>query len=629
MTLRQKLMLYALAVALLPLAASGFTLVALGERGMRARIEAHQRTAASAVATSIHQSVQELGERAVTALSLADPERLSPKERLGLLRLLHRQSPAIRTSVLLDAKGELLVRPLVFAEAERELEADLATQSVTRLRANLPTPATVAGIAGQALISAPYYPAEGPARVALAVPCGRGAAGRPLALAGLELVLDRSVLRGVGIDTGERARVFVVDSFGRVIAHPHLAVGKDLSAHAAVAGLLKGGAEGNARAVAEDGVFTSAFARVPAFGWAVVVEQPEAIAFADAARMKRRTLLWLFGTTLVVAATALWFAGRLRRRLQDLMQGAHKLSEGALDARIRAASADEIGELGRVLNQMAKKLERSFAELDAWSRTLEDKVDERTRELRETQAQLLLQSKLAAIGQLGAGVAHEVNNPLAGILGYVQLMLRKRAPDDPEITALRRIEEAAQRCKVVTTNLLRFSQRGLGGQSTTEVNEVAGEVIELMSGGFADAGMTIVSRLAKDAGAITADAGQIALVLINLMTNAKNAMTEGGRLEIATEDHGERVHIVVRDDGHGIEPEHMPRLFDPFFTTKENWSGVGLGLSVAYRIVTDHGGRIEVVSELGEGSTFTVDLPRKATTPPPESARQKRPVLLA
>jgi signal transduction histidine kinase len=596
---------------------------------MRARIEAHQRMAAAAVAASIEQSVHEVGERAVTALELTDPLRLSAEERLGLLRLLHRQSSAMRASVFLDAKGELLVRPVTSASPDTDSTPEEARHIVARLRDNLPSSAAIAASGGQVLLSPVYFLAAGPARVAMAVGCCAGADGKPRAAAGVELALESSLLRGADFDTGVSSRLFIVDRVGRVIAHPSVPVGTDLSTHAAVRGLLIGGNAGSLRYTAADGAWAAAFARIASLGWGVVVEQPESVAFADAERMRVRTLTWLSVTTLVVALSATLFAAGIRRRLRRLMQGARMFAMGRLGERLGIDADDEIGELAGTLNAMAGELDHSLREIDAWSQTLEEKVDDRTRELRQAQTQLLLQSKLAAIGQLGAGVAHEVNNPLAGILGYVQLLLRKCKADDPEYTSLKRIEEAAQRCKTVTTNLLRFSQRGLAGRSSIEVNDLAVEVLDLMGGGLSEAGITVVRQLAPDAGTITADAGQLALVLINLLSNAKNAVPNGGTVTLATENAGDRARLIVADTGHGIDPEHLSRIFDPFFTTKRNWTGVGLGLSVAYRIVADHGGKIDVESTIGVGSRFTVTLPRLPVAPAPEAPRPKRPVLLA
>ncbi|MBN1962208.1 MAG: HAMP domain-containing protein [Deltaproteobacteria bacterium] len=629
MTITQKLVLYALAVALLPLASSGFTLIRLGEDGMRARIEAHQRTATAAVAASIEQSINEIGERAVTALELTDPLRLSAAERLGLLRLLHRQATAIRASVFLDANGQLLVRPVTSAINADELSLTAANDAVKRLRDNLPAAWSESVNNGQVLLSPVYFPPSGPARLAMAVGCCANPEGKPLAAAGVELELTSDVLGGVDIETGANSRLFVVDRFGRVIAHPTLAVGTDLSQHAAII-RLKGGQNRGSLNHTEDNIsWAASFARVANLGWGVVVEQPESVAFADARRMRMRMLTWISITTLVVALTALLFASRLRQRLLRLMQGARMFAVGRLGERVKVNSNDEISELAKTLNSMASELDHSLREIDAWGRTLETKVDDRTRELRQAQTQLLLQSKLAAIGQLGAGVAHEVNNPLAGILGYVQLLLRKFKAEDTEYTSLKRIEEAAQRCRTITTNLLRFSQRGLSGRNAIEVNELVEEVLELMGSGITESGIEIVRELAADAGAITVDAGQLALVLINLLSNAKNAMTEGGKITIHTRDLGDQAQITVSDTGHGIDPEHLSRIFDPFFTTKTNWTGVGLGLSVAYRIIADHGGRIEVESKINIGSQFIITLPRKPVAPVQETSTPQRPVLLA
>jgi len=631
MTLTQKLVLYALAIALVPLAATGFTLVHESELALRDRIMAHQRTAADGVAATLAQAIDELGERAITAMTLVDPLTLGPRGRQGLLRLLHRQSASIDATVLLDADGKLLAYPV----AEDVAEPDAATLALgrwpaaptdrasTRLVAHVPSLASFSGKSLVALVSAPYFDAQGPAHIAMGASCCAGADGRAQALAGIELSLQAATLKTGGIDTGPGSRLFVVDAQGHVLAHPAVAVGESLAEHAAVAAFLRERTGGTARYAGDGGVWVAAYAPVGALGWAAVIEQPETLAFAQAASLRQRTLAWMAVTTGLVLLTGLWFAGRVRRRILALVTGARAFGAGRLGERLPASVGDEIGELGGTMNAMAEQLAKSLAELEEWNRTLEAKVEQRTQELRQTQAHLLTQSKLAAIGQLGAGVAHEVNNPLASILGYSQLLLRKHAEADGEHTSLKKIEEAAQRCKAITMNLLRFSQRSQLGRSPVTINAIVDEVLELLAGGLAQSNVQVERSLAANLPDVTADAGQVSLVLINLVSNARNAMPKGGVLRVATAASGDGVSVSVADTGHGIDGDHLPRLFEPFFTTKRVWTGVGLGLAVAYRIVTDHGGRIDVESKVGEGSRFTVVLPKE---PPPLSAEEARQV---
>ncbi len=620
MSLTQKLILYALAVALLPVAIVGFTLVRIGEDALRQRIEEHQRTAAAAVAAKVAHGIEELGQRLVTSLQLVEPLRLGQAERQGLLRVLHRQSADITAAVLVDANGGELASPVV--QSGDELTGK-------RLLANMPRPNLEALRPYEVLVSAVYFPARGAARVAVAVPCcADGAEGPPRAMAAVELALSRDVLEIAGIDTGAASRVFIVDGFGRVIAHPSVPVGESLATHAAVAQFLDRREPLVVSHVDKQGeAYQAALAPVGDLGWAVVVEQPQAIAFAPATTMRHRTLSWIAIALVVVLASGLVFAGNLRRRLLALVTGARAFAGGKLETRLDERSSDEIGELAGTMNGMALELARSLEELEEWNRNLESIVQQRTRQLEQTQAQLLMQSKLAALGQLGAGVAHEVNNPLAGIMGYAQLLLRKHPEGDPEHEPVKKIEQAAQRCRNITMSLLRFSQRGLSGRITIEVNKVVREVLELLEGSLREGGVVVSAELG-DVGEITADGGQLAIVLINVVANAKNAMPDGGELAVSTAAGDDGVRIIIRDTGHGIENEHLPRVFDPFFTTKKVWTGVGLGLSVAYRIVVDHGGRIELESEVGRGTTVSITLPRK---PPPTAGEVdgEKAVLLA
>ena len=633
MRLAQKLILFALAVALIPLAATGFTVIKVSEDALRARITDHQRAAAVAVASKVSQAVEELAKRLSTVMELTDVATLSSEERVGLTRMLYRQSDDVSMAVLLDAKGMPLAAPAFVEAPEAQLElrhhpAAVAAEA-ERLTAALPQPSG-AMRAGMVLLSPVYFPEGQGARLAVVIP-GEVVEGRAQALAGVELVLRAEVLRVEGIDTGPSSSIFIVDPGGRVIAHPTVEVGTNLASHGAVAAFLRGQRDAAGLYSTPDGPQVAAFAPVGGLGWGVVVEQPEAVAFAAATTMRRQVLFWIVVTTALVLLGGFLFAGRLTRVLDRMMEGARAFGEGRLKRRIEVRSTDEIGELATTMNAMAARLEKSLMEIEEWNLTLEAKVEQRTRELEATQAQLLVQSKLAAIGQLGAGVAHEVNNPLAGILGLAQLMQRDHPQGDKEFAKLQEIEAAARRCKEIIQRLLRFSERRLVGRVEVSLNDIVDEVAEMLDPGLKAAKVVLTRTLAPDLPKITADPGQLAQVFINLLNNSKTAMPKGGTITVRTTGAPEGVRVVVEDTGVGIRKEHLSRVFDPFFTTKRVWSDVGLGLSVSYRIVTDHGGRIDAESEEGKGSRFTVTLPLKpppADSSTPSSQTLRKSILL-
>jgi signal transduction histidine kinase len=215
------------------------------------------------------------------------------------------------------------------------------------------------------------------------------------------------------------------------------------------------------------------------------------------------------------------------------------------------------------------------------------------------------------VGQLGAGVAHEINNPLAGILGHTQLMLLDRNPTDTDFESLRKIEQSAKRCKEITQNLLRFSQqREKAELRPCDLNAVVRDALSMSENQLKGDGITIALELADAPVKVSGDPGHLAQLLLAFISNARTAMakSEQKRLTLRTVA-GDDARVSVGDSGKGIAPEHLPRIFEPFFTTKDVWSNVGLGLSVAFRIASEHKGRIEVDTKVGQGSTFTLHLP--------------------
>ncbi|QXE88999.1 PAS domain-containing protein [Geomonas subterranea] len=264
-----------------------------------------------------------------------------------------------------------------------------------------------------------------------------------------------------------------------------------------------------------------------------------------------------------------------------------------------------------------KQVEEQRRELNT---RLEKMVEEKTRHLKEAQTKLIQSEKMATLGEVIAGAAHELNNPLAGILGAIQ-MLRSNAlhhPIDPElmegIDVLESIESAAVRCQKIVEDLVRFTTQVRCNFSMMDINEVLRDTLEIMSGPFAEQKITVQLDLDPEVPQIEGDFVKLLEVYVNLLQNAKSALPDGGSIDLCTalvKKYGEplQVSVVIRDNGCGIPPQNLAKIFDPFFTTKPAGRGPGLGLTVCYGIVKRHGGDIDVRSTVGKGTEVTVTIP--------------------
>jgi two-component system NtrC family sensor kinase len=312
--------------------------------------------------------------------------------------------------------------------------------------------------------------------------------------------------------------------------------------------------------------------------------------------------------------------------LKQLLQHAKEVGSGKLDARVNMASPDEMGELAHAMNEMTLGLKTSHDELEDWGRTLERKVKERTHELNRMQAQLIHSEKLASLGELVAGIAHEINNPLTGILVFSSLVSKDEKLDPALKNDLDTVIRETERCAGIVRGLLEFSRESVPQKSPISLNDVMDASLALVENQVQFLNITIVRNYTPDLPQLSADPNQLEQVFINMLLNASHAMANGGTLRVETDTTQEKLYAVVRiaDTGCGIPEENLPKIFDPFFTTKEA-SGTGLGLSVSYGIINSHGGIIEVESTVGVGTTFTIKLPMngEAVTPGADGGREE------
>jgi two-component system NtrC family sensor kinase len=324
----------------------------------------------------------------------------------------------------------------------------------------------------------------------------------------------------------------------------------------------------------------------------------------------QRTHVLLSIWIMVGVAFAVYSAVRhLTQPLTELSLLAARLGEGHLELRADSETDDEIGRLGRSLDGMAASLQTARDRL-------EEEVAARTVELQRSQAQVLQAAKLAAVGELAAGVAHEINNPAGIILmrtGQLTESLEGASPEvDDDLDVIRRQVDKISR---IVSGMLTFARRteSSGQMSPLAVNEVVERTAKLMDGLLRSRQVEVELDLAAELPVVRADASRLEQVLLNLVNNAIDAMPEGGRITfgsaVGEAESADSVSLFVADTGSGIAADQLARVFDPFYTTKDPGQGTGLGLSVSYAIIEQHGGRIEVTSDPGQGSRFTVYLP--------------------
>jgi two-component system, NtrC family, sensor kinase len=256
-------------------------------------------------------------------------------------------------------------------------------------------------------------------------------------------------------------------------------------------------------------------------------------------------------------------------------------------------------------------LQTAHAELLSLNQNLEQRVKERTEALARHEKQMAQADKLASIGQLSSGIAHEINNPLGIILGYTQLLLRSEDPESQKHEDLKTIEKHVKSCKTTVEDLLNFARSSKPKKEFFNIHETIDDVLNFVRHRSDMHGMFMERRYGPEVPRMLMDEKKIKQVLINLLMNAKHAVGETGTITVSTayDPERDRVSVMVQDTGYGIEEKNFSRIFDPFFTTKPTGEGTGLGLAVSYGIVKTHGGDLLVESEPGKGSTFTMVLP--------------------
>jgi two-component system NtrC family sensor kinase len=342
----------------------------------------------------------------------------------------------------------------------------------------------------------------------------------------------------------------------------------------------------------------------------------------EVAAMKMRVLLMTGIEIFLISVFIVYFTRRfLTRPIEKLIVGANAISQMELDKPLDSiGSSQELDELAHAFDVMRERLRVALAELNQSAQNLESKVEQRSQQLKAAHQKLLQSDRLASLGQLAASVAHEINNPVSGVLNLsmlMQRMLREDGIPPARVAEFRKylgqVSSETARVGRIVSDLLAFSRRSKPQRTQADLNKTVRLALSLIHHKLDLGNVTVAESLAPDLPMVPCDPGQMQQVTLNLLLNAADATRVHGRgkIQVSTSRHpsGDLVQLTVTDDGEGIPPENLVKIFDPFFTTKSEGKGVGLGLAVSYGIVQEHGGDIEVQSKIGEGTTFTVTLP--------------------
>ena len=346
-----------------------------------------------------------------------------------------------------------------------------------------------------------------------------------------------------------------------------------------------------------------------------VVDADLSLATVDAQMAAHQaSLKWFLAGAIVFGCLAailfMWIV--VYRPVKALIDGTHRVAGGDLNYRLPVQSEDELGDLARSFNRMTAKVAGAQGEI-------EEQVRRKTAELERVYKTLLSNEKMASIGKLAATVAHEINNPLFGILTYARLVLREiqkqEFPRRDELAEqLQTIEHESKRCGDLVKNLLTFSRQAPSHREPNDLNAIVRRAVLLVKHKLDMQSIDLRENFAANLPPVDCDGNQIQQVVLVLLVNASEAMPHGGTIEVVTEFDaaGEQGVVRVKDTGSGIPADALGRIFDPFFTTKEDQNRTGLGLAVAHSIVEQHAGEITVRTQEGEGTEFRITLPAAA-----------------
>lgn len=346
------------------------------------------------------------------------------------------------------------------------------------------------------------------------------------------------------------------------------------------------------------------------------IEANLSLALLDEALFKQGLALTAYVVVFVLAVSL--FLGIINYKivtnpLQELAKGMERVAGGDLDHLVKLNSIDEIGVLANTFNSMIHDIKAAKEQRERWTQTLEEEVAKKTEEIKRTQAGLVQTEKLASLGRMAAGVAHEINNPLTGVVTFAHLMKKRFEPGSDDAEDVDVIIEQAERCAKIIKNLLTFARATPSEKGQIVVNNIIKKTMGLVKNQEKFHNVKFHLNLDDEPFVTHGDGTQFQQICLNMFLNAADAMNLRGDITVTShkvEEEGKPfVEVIFSDTGGGIKEEDLPKLFEPFFTTKPVDKGTGLGLSITHGIVKHLGGNIRVESTIGKGTSFFVRLP--------------------
>ena len=538
---------------------------------------------------------------AVALLREAFPiEDLSHEGQVGFERLVYNQLPEVNVVSLVNSQGadvapSQMVRPGAPVPPGHQ---EVSEERFTTFRARLPLGSLDDG---QIVIGQPYLPPDGLHPVAPVVFAGIGEGAPVLAV---ELSLE-PLVRRMALLSSEGTEVAMLDAGGQPFARS----GDRLVAPEHFQWFLDGIPSAELKYELDDGEeVLASFARVDSTSWLAVVAEPYAHATAPGRNIRWRAIWFGLVAMALASALGLHFSRKIHRPVVQLRDAARAVGEGSLGRQVAPDTIGELGDLGHAFNTMSQQLARDASriseqrsEIEAFNRELQQRVEDRTRQLREAQDQLVESGRMAAVAELGAGLAHELNNPLAGILGLTQLLASKRE-GTPDAALLASIEEQTRRCTVIVASLLAFTREGVdrGGLNEVDLDLILVDVMTLVRPAYELRDLELRHRAAGCPLTVRADRATMGQALAQLLTSLRALLAPGGVLSVHAREDGTEIEVELRISG--VKPAKDD-------AQRDDWFASGMSLWVARRILAEHGGRLKE-PDGPASSTYLLTLPK-------------------
>lgn len=583
--LRLKLTASLVAVAALAVVFSGLATLRHSNEALRTQKQQDELAIARNLAAQINE-VMAKARQTVEALALhPDVVSMEPARQRHALTLVTGVTELIDGFLISDAKGRVVTMDQTEPDTSRLLPESVYELFVAPAARSRTT-----------AFSEVYRTRTNEVAVAINAPIMRE--GRLLGVLTAGILLDKHSMGGIEeIRIGKSGYAYIIDGKGNIIVHPQKErLLMNAAGRAPVQEFLKR-RQGVMEFVNNEGVSVlAAFSPVKEAPWTVVVRQTTAESYSHADNLRYFLLLAFVGSLACAAGLGAILAWQISKPVDALARGVREVANGRLDTRIPVTTRDEVGDLARTFNDMTVRLLKNRADIDSAHR-----------QVLESEKHLARSERMAAVGQLAAGLAHEINNPLSVVSGFADFVLEKTSRDDPRRQALEDIGRETTRCQRLVSQLLDFAKPKEPVREPADLNQLAADTAALLRAQAKAQNIVVELRLEETLPPVTLDRDQIKQTLLNLCLNACQAMVQGGVLTVATARRGERVEVTVSDTGIGIQPEDLGRVFTPFFTTKDH--GTGLGLATSYALVERHGGTLRAQSRPGEGSLFILSLP--------------------